>query len=549
MNEKPLAILKQLQTLWASLSNAKRVALVLGTAGAMCAILLIAFIGGRENYTVLFAELSPDDAQAISAKLKELKVPAQLEGGGTAILVPETRVHELRLELAGAGLPRGGGVGFELFDKTHLGTTEFEQRINNRRALEGELARTIGTIGAVQSARVHLVLPERSVFALRKEEASASVVLRLRAGRAFGKTEVAGVVHLVASAVPGLTEDRVSVVSAEGETLHRPRTDGSSGAGELDEEHEREIAGGLEDRARELLERTVGAGHADVRVSVDLDPSSHEHIDEKFDPKTTSLRSEQKTIEKTTTDGPSVAGVPGAKSNLAAAPAPAPAPAAAAPADPPDGELAANVLRQSWTRNWEVDHVTEKVVTPAGRLARLSVAVLIDGTYAGAGPSRTFLPRDPAELQRLGELVKGAVGFDATRGDSLRIDSSRFVGPEAVDVDLHAPPSFLTTQKKWIYFAGAGVALAILCAIVLVLKGRPKKKVIVATRQVAGTSMPATLAAEPPKASLPRTTSEEDRGRTRTEALEIAVRDPASAAVVLRGWLGAPASAVAPAQF
>jgi flagellar M-ring protein FliF len=457
--------------------------------------------------------------------------------------VPEARVHELRLELAGAGLPRGGGVGFELFDKSHLGATEFEQRINNRRALEGELARTIGTIGAVQSARVHLVLPERSVFALHKEEASASVVLRLRSGRTFGKTEVSGVVHLVASAVPGLTEDRVSVVSAEGETLHRPRTDGASGAGELDEEHEREIAGGLEDRARELLERTVGPGHADVRVSVDLDPSSHEHTDEKFDPKTTSLRSEQKTIEKTTTDGPSVAGVPGAKSNLASAPA--------APADPPDGELAANVLRQSWTRNWEVDHVTEKVLTPAGRLARLSVAVLIDGTYVGDGASRVFSPRNPAELDRLGELVKGAVGFDATRGDSLHIDSSRFVGVETPEVvDLHAPPSFLVAQKKWVYFAAAGLLLAVACALVLVVKGRgKKKKVAAAPKQMAGASIPAALAAEPPKASLPRGTTEEDRGRTRTEALDIAVRDPASAAIVLRSWLGAPAVAVAPAQF
>src|SRR5580698_5459263 len=140
MNEKSLAVLKQLQAMWASLSNAKRIALVLGTVGVMCAVLLIAFLDGRENYTVLFADLSPDDAQAISAKLKELKVPAELEGAGTAILVPEARVRELRLELAGEGLPRGGGVGFELFDKTHLGTTEFEQRINNRRALEGELA-------------------------------------------------------------------------------------------------------------------------------------------------------------------------------------------------------------------------------------------------------------------------------------------------------------------------------------------------------------------------------------------------------------------------
>jgi flagellar M-ring protein FliF len=542
MNEKILAMFKQLQALWASLSNTKRIALVLGTVGVMTAVLLVAFFGSRESYTVLFADLSPDDAQAISAKLKELKVPAELEGNGTAILVPESRVHELRLELAGAGLPRGGGVGFELFDKSHLGTTEFEQRINNRRALEGELARTIGTIGAVQSARVHLVLPERSVFALRKEEASASVVLRLRVGRSFGKTEVSGVVHLVASAVPGLTEDRVSVVSADGETLHRPRTEGAPGTGELDEEHEREIAGGLEDRARELLERTVGPGHADVRVTVDLDPSSHEHTDEKFDPKTTSLRSEQKTIEKTTTDGPSVAGVPGAKSNLGAAPA--------APADPPDSELAANVLRTSWTRNWEVDHVTEKILTPAGRLARLSVAVLVDGTYVGEGAGRTFTPRDPTELQRLAELVKGVVGFDANRGDSLRIDSSRFVGPEAPEGDVRSPPSILLAQKKWVYLAGAGVLLAVVCAMVLVMRGRRKKaKPGVAPRQMAGSSMPAALAAEPPKASLPRGTTEEDRGRTRTEALELAVRDPASAAVVLRSWLGGPAAPVAPAQF
>jgi flagellar M-ring protein FliF len=543
MNEKSfLAMLKQLQALWASLSNTKRVALILGTVGAMSTVLLVSFLGSRENYTVLFAELSPDDAQAISAKLKELKVPAQLEGGGTAILVPEARVHELRLELAGAGLPRGGGVGFELFDKSHLGSTEFEQRINNRRALEGELARTIGTIGAVQSARVHLVLPERSVFAMRKEEASASVVLRLRAGRAFGKSEVTGVVHLVASAVPGLTEDRVSVVSAEGATLHRPRADGSA-TGQLDAEQEREMASALEERARELLERTVGAGHADVRVSVDLDTSSHEHTDEKFDPVRTSLRSEQKTIEKTTTEGPSVAGVPGAKSNLTTT-----------PTDPPDGELGANVLRQSWTRNWEVDRVTEKVLTPAGRLARLSVAVLVDGTYAGEGPARTFTPRDPAELERLGELVKVAVGYNATRGDSVRVDSARFVSSEPPEsVDLRAPQAFWTGQKRWVYLAGAGVLLAVLSALVLALRGKRKKAPAAAgkqdARQLVNASIPATLAAEPPKASLPRGTTEEDRGRTRTEALDIAVRDPASAAIVLRGWLGGQAGSPAPAQF
>jgi flagellar M-ring protein FliF len=350
-------------------------------------------------------------------------------------------------------------------------------------------------------------------------------------------------VHLVASAVPGLTEDRVSVVNANGETLHRPRPNGANGAEELDDEHEREIAGGLEERARELLERTVGAGHADVRVSVDLDASTHEHTDEKFDPATTSLRSEQKTIEKTSTEGPSVAGVPGAKSNLGAT-----------QVDPPDGELAANVLRTSWTRNWEVNRVTEKVSTPAGQIARLSVAVLVDGTYAGDGAARVFTPRDSAELQRLGELVKSAVGFNTTRGDSLRIDSARFVGSDATDVvDTGSPPSLLKMPRKWLYVGAGVLVLVVGSVIVLVVRGsrsKKKKAPAGAAKQMPGAAIPVTLAAEPPKASLPRGITEEDRGRTRTEALEIAVRDPASAAIVLRGWLGAPAAgAPAPAQF
>src|SRR5438445_5258836 len=238
MGDKALLWLKQIKAMWDSLSTPKRLALLLGTVGVLVGVLVVSVVSTRENFTYLFTDLSADDAAAIAAKLKETKIPYRVEAGGTAVLVPEEKVHELRLDMAGQGLPRGGGVGFEIFDKSHLGATEFEQRIALRRALEGELSRTISTVGAVQTARVHLVLPERSIFAINKESASASVVLRLRSGRTFGKSEVASVVHLVSAAVPGLSEDHVSIVSADGLTLHRPHSDAASaaGAGDLEQQ-------------------------------------------------------------------------------------------------------------------------------------------------------------------------------------------------------------------------------------------------------------------------------------------------------------------------
>ncbi|MEI7894941.1 MAG: flagellar basal-body MS-ring/collar protein FliF, partial [Myxococcales bacterium] len=239
MREKAGQILSQLVAFWGKLSNVKRIALVLATTGVLVAALAISTFGPKEHLAYLFTELGADDAQGIVTKLKELKVPFKLDASGTAIQVPEEKVHELRLELAGLGLPRGGGVGFELFDKPRFGSTEFEQRIHHRRALEGELSRTIATIAGVQAVRVHLVLPERSVFAAQKERASASVVLKLRPGKSFGKNEIATVVHLVASAVPGLAEERISVVSADGLTLHRPRFDNAPSAA-LDREAQSE---------------------------------------------------------------------------------------------------------------------------------------------------------------------------------------------------------------------------------------------------------------------------------------------------------------------
>ncbi|HKQ70252.1 MAG TPA: flagellar basal-body MS-ring/collar protein FliF [Polyangiaceae bacterium] len=523
MKEKGLALFNQLRELWGSFSTAKRVSLIVVTMAVVVGVLTFSFYSSRVSYAYLFTDLSPEDAASITSKLKELKVPYRVGAGGTAIEVPDEHVHEIRLDLAGQGLPRGGGIGFEIFDKSHLGATEFEQRINLRRALEGELARTIGNISAVQSARVHLVMPEHSVFAIAKQEASASVVLRLRPGRPFGKGEVGSVVHLVASAVPGLSADRVSIISADGTMLHRPRSEASGvlAASDGEADHERELASGLEEQARALLERVVGPGHADVRIALRLDTASHERTEEHFEPSKTALRSEQRSDERTAPEGATVAGVPGAASNLPDA-----------TSDPLGGGTASGALRTSWTRNWEVDRVTEKTSTPAGRVSRLTVAALVDGTYNGA---HDFVPRDPAELERLALLVKQAVGFNAERGDVVQIECARFAGADAPE----EPKIENEKTKRLITYGGAGLALLVLLLAVVILVRRGKRvtkdlKLGAPDRTLAldATRVAPALPAMPPP----------DAAELRAQALEIATKDPATAAVILRGWLNAPSA-------
>ncbi|MEO8800437.1 MAG: flagellar basal-body MS-ring/collar protein FliF, partial [Polyangiaceae bacterium] len=343
------------------------------------------------EYATLYSQLDSDDASSVVMKLKEMKVPYKLSANGSTIEVPEKQALDLRLELASAGLPRGGGIGFESFDKMRLGATEFEQRVLYRRALEGELSRTIDTIGAVQSSRVHLVMPEKSVFVARQEPASASIVVKLKPGKTLGPQEVAGVVHLTASAVPGLTAEAVTLVTTEGSMLHRPRKQGDSDTeGDPNEPSaSKALEVSLSDRAREMIERIVGPGHVDVQVSADIDTARVEHVEDHYNPATAVMRSEEMTTERQSS-GPddTVAGVPGAESNVpggssvspigkpsasaAAASSAAPASSAAVAASAmiaslPAPQVAANtqkglpngVMRESHTRNFEIDHVSD----------------------------------------------------------------------------------------------------------------------------------------------------------------------------------------------
>ncbi len=539
------------------LSYPARLGIATSAAFALILASILVYRETHEPYAVLFAQLEQDDAAGIVAKLRELKVPYRVEGGGSTVEVPESKVAEVRMDLVTAGLPRGGGVGFESFDKLRLGATEFEQRVLYRRALEGELARTIGSLGAIQSARVHIVMPEKSVFVQRAEAASASVLLRLRSGRSLGPSEVRGIVSLTAAAVPGLIPDHIAVVTSDGQMLKKPRAAGADGSSSADEDQtgeQRALEAQLEDRARSLLEKVVGPGHVDVRVTAELDPARVEHVEDHYDPSRTALRSEEQTRERTgVTVDDTVGGVPGAESNLLApggASRPAPpasgSAAAASPAPPPANPTPARALaaaaapsragdqpfRESHTRNFEVDHVSDKRLVSAGALRRIGVAVIVDGVPHFEDGKRIVAPRDRVELDRFSALVRSAVGANDARGDSVTVESVPFeesaVAAETVPVEkvASAAPNAARSIRPYLP-AIAAAALLVLVGVAVVIK-----------RSRADLRSATAAAVLAPVIEAPRLDDAESAANVRTRALERAAQDPATAALVLRLWLG-----------
>jgi flagellar M-ring protein FliF len=515
---------------------------------------LVVLQKANEPYVALFSQLDREDAAAIVAKLKEQKVPYRIDADGSTIEVPEARSHELRLELAGGGLPRGGGVGFESFDKMRLGATDFEQRVLYRRALEGELVRTIGTLGAVESTRVHLVLPEKSVFVTRSEPASASIVLRLRFGRTIGSSEVAAIVHLVASAVPSLSPDHIAVVTTDGVTLHKPRSANGQDDGLGNDDDARAVAksyeSATEERVRAMLEKVVGPGHADVRVTADIDSSHVERLEEHFDPTRSALRSEEESIERSGGEpDESVAGIPGAESNLpggaakgaSSAPKPAPSGSAAAsasasaPSTAPTAVASAAPIRESHTRNFEIDKISEKRISTGGALRRLAIAVVLDGARGGQGA-----PRSREELDQLAALVRSASGANEARGDVVTVESIPFAAPaEALPEAPVAPASpiaKLIASKPWA--PGAAVAIALVAAtgfFVVMRRGRAVLPAVEVSPMLASAPTPAALEPATLEAAIKPAL---DAADLRTKAHSRAATDPATAALVLRFWLG-----------
>lgn len=416
---------------------------------SLLAFAVLIMVANRTDYRPLFTNLATEDAGEIVKKLKEGKIPYQITPDGKGVMVPSDKVYELRLSLASEGLPQGGGVGFEIFDRKNFGMTEFVQKLNYQRALQGELARTISQISGVEQARVHLVMPEKTLFKEAEKPATASIVLRMKGSKALRDAEVQGIVHLVSSSIEGMNAENVTVLDSRGKILSKGGGGAVDAAAKMTstmQETQRGYERNLEERLQTLLDRVVGGGKTVARVTANFDFKQVERVEEKFDPESIAVRSEQRSEEKA--GGSSTAsGVPGVQTNLGRT-----APGAAG--------VNSGGSKNDETLNYEVSRSTSRTIEPVGTLSKVSVAILIDGKYEapanakeGQAAKAKYLPRSPEELQKIEALVKGAIGFNAERGDQLSIQNIPFQDPGDAAGAADAPkwwsnPFFLSLFKN-----------------------------------------------------------------------------------------------------
>jgi len=397
----------------------QRMIILIALAGSVAGLIALALWTQQPDMQVLFTNLNGEDAAAIIDKLKETKVPYETTGGGSTVLVPSAQVHDLRLQLATQGLPHGGGVGYEIFDRTSIGMSEFVQKLNYRRALQGELARTIAQMPEVERARVHLAIPERRLFANEQDRARASVSVSLRNGQTLTKAQVQGVVHLIASSVEGLQARDVTVVDGHGNLLSSTAADETAGLTNTQLEYQRTIEKDIETRIQTMLERIVGLNKAVVRVSSVVDFRKVETTEERYDPNGQVVRSEQRGQEKSNGVNGVSGGVPGVQSNV-----------------PPGTDLepaqtsSSNSQTKNETVNYEISRTVSKIVEPIGTVKKLSVAVLVDGMYEAvkaaegdnaAAEPRKYIPRSEEDMKRIEDIVKKAMGYSAERQDQVQV--------------------------------------------------------------------------------------------------------------------------------
>lgn len=431
------ALIARIKALTGALSKTQLLTLALTFLGVVGLVVGSAVWLSTPDYRLLFADMDAESAAQITAKLDADKVPYRLDEGGRTIRVPAERVDRLKIDLASS--VTSGRIGFEIFDRTAFGQTEFLEQVNYRRALEGELARTIATISEVASARVHLAMAKDSLFGARQQAAKASVILKLRSNRPLSAASVQGITNLVAASVEGLRPDAVVLIDNFGRPLSQARESGGPMAAEQ-LERQQSLERDMTEKVVNLLEPVVGVGRVRVNVSARLSNDTQEQTEELFDPNAV-VRSRQ-----TTTEGaPSTVaqGVAGARGNLPQPVAPSQNPAinTASTATAGPGTLAS---RSSETTNYEVSKVTRVTQKPRGDVARLSVAVLLDHEQvatknADGTVAKSTKPRDPADLQKIQELVSAAVGLDTNRGDLLTVENIAFSDSMEEDV----------TQTSW----------------------------------------------------------------------------------------------------
>jgi flagellar M-ring protein FliF len=440
----PQQIAARLRTLTGSFDTAQLVSLALAFVVVVGVVVGSAWWVNAPSYALLFSDMDPETASEIVTRLKTLKVSYQLDDGGRAIRVPMDRVDELRLEMTSQGLPSSGRVGFELFDRTSFGATEFLEQVNYRRALEGEIARTIATLSEVASARVHIAMGKQSLFGESKP-AKASIVLKLRGQRTLAPATIAGIGNLVAASVEGLGSDAVVILDSFGRALLRPSGDESDQTGALQLDRQQRLERDLATRVVALLQPVVGIDRVRVNVALKLNPSTVQQTEERWDPSTV-VRSRQVTSDSSSANG--AGGLAGARGNM-----PEPAPDPKNPVPPPAPAVVAGgtgTARTAEVTNYEVGRTTVVTQRPPGEIARLSVAVIVDDEQVvsrteGGAATVTRRPRTPDELQKIEGLVAAAVGLETDRGDQVTVQNISFEEPLFEDVP--PPTTFDQVQR------------------------------------------------------------------------------------------------------
>jgi flagellar M-ring protein FliF len=431
------------------------------------AVAIVAGIYGLIHYQTerdfkpLFTGVAPEDGAAIIQKLREAGVEYRLPEGGGSVLVPSARLAELRLNMAAAGLPKTGRIGFELFDKTNLGATEFTEHINYSRALEGELERSVMSIDAVEQARVHLTFSKDSVFLEAQQPAKASVLVKVRAGSHLSAQNVTAISHLVASAVEGLTPDAVSVLDMNGNLLSHPKAasiDGTeSSQGALEYRHQVETD--LIAKINGTLEPLLGANKFRAGVSVDCDFSGGEQSEELFDPARTVMASSQRTEDSS--GGSSASGVPGTPSTL---PRPTSRPASASN----------KVTRMTENIIYQASRTVKKMRLPAGTVKKMSLAILVDQDLTWepdkAGFKRILAPPSPEKLKTIHDLVAGITGLNTERGDQLVVETLPFESTLSIEPPATIKPAtpakpqspLMWPPNRNMMLIGGGVAVGLI---------------------------------------------------------------------------------------
>lgn len=537
-----------------ALDRAQRVRLGVGAA-LLVAVAIAAIVMGRQpDYRVLFANLNDKDGGAIVAQLSQMNVPYKHADGGGAILIPADRVHDVRLRLATQGLPKGSVAGFELMESSKFGMTQFQERLNFQRGLEGELTRSIQALSSVQSARVHLALPNQNGFFREQQKPSASVLVSLHPGRILDRAQLAGIVHLVASSVPELAPSAVSVLDDTGKLLSQsPDTAAGTGVDAQQLLYVQQIEQQYTRRILDILEPVVGRDNVKAQVTAEVDFTQTESTSEQHRPNlatdASAIRSQQ-IVESTGPQGnPLPTGVPGATTNQPPAPATAPInganPAPTAAGQQPQGAQAVAGKRESIT-NYEVDKTVRVTRGGSGALKRVSAAVVVNYQSVEDKGKTVSKALTPEQIEQMTALVRETIGFNRDRGDSVNLMNTPFqvTAAPANDVPLWKQPEMIELAKTFAWPVGAVLfaALVLMGLVRPVLKGgsasaKPR------TTSLAGGQLDAVESEMPERPALPAP-SKKDEAPVATpeqlrleEARVLAKENPVAVANILKTWL------------